>query len=296
MAAMAVFARVVERKSFSGAAQALGLSKSAVSKQIAKLEALAGARLLRRTTRSLSLTQAGEVLYERASQAVALVSHAAGELSSFSEQPRGVIRVTAPVTFGRLRLVPRLKEFLARHPQVQIHLVLLDRPVDLAAEGFDLAVRLTPKLPAGVIARSIGGTQYKLVAKAGYFSKGAAPRSASDLARVNCLRYENTDALSTWQLSGPDGNVKVRVSGNLAVNNSESLRELVLAGLGVAVLPGFVVDGDLRTGRLEEVLRGWRVNPPFATDAHIVWLPDRQLTPRMRAFIDFLVSAQRSTS
>jgi DNA-binding transcriptional LysR family regulator len=287
-AAMVVFARVVEMKSFSRAAQALELSKSAVSKQVARLESLVGARLLRRTTRSLSLTQAGEALYERAEQAIALVAQATGALSDFAQEPRGRVRITAPITYGRLRVVPRLEDFLARYPNIELQVVLLDRPVDLAAEGFDFAIRLTPKLPADAVARPLGRESYTLVAKSGYFKRRSAPREPADLQHVNCLRYETTDALSTWHFAGPGGNLKVRVTGNMVVNNSESLHELVLRGVGVAVLPSWVADADLRRGRLEEVLAAWRVKPPFATDVHLVWLPDRHLTVAMRSLIDFM--------
>lgn len=290
VSAMAAFASVVEAKSFSAAADRLGVTKSAVSKQIARLEASLGTRLLRRTTRSLSLTQAGEVLYERAAQALALLQLAGGELSELTQEPRGKLRVTAPITYGRLRIVPRLREFVTRHPHVQLQLVLLDRPVDLAAEGFDLAIRLVPKLPADVVARPLGSAQYKLVAKPGYFPRAKSPKSPGDLKDVNCLRYEATEALSTWHFTGPHGAAKIRIAGNLTVNNSEALRELTLQGAGIAALPDFAIDADLRRGRLEELLHGWQVKPPFAPDAHIVWLPDRHLTPKMRAFIDFLLA------
>jgi DNA-binding transcriptional LysR family regulator len=288
VSAMAAFASVVEARSFSAAAERLGITKSAVSKQVARLEASLGTRLLRRTTRSLSLTQAGEVLYERAAQALALLQLAGGELSELVHEPRGKLRVTAPITYGRLRIVPRLREFVARHPNIQLQLVLLDRPVDLAAEGFDLAIRLVPKLPADVIARPLETAQYKLVSKPGYFTRAKAPKSPTDLKHVNCLRYEATETLSTWQFASAHGTAKVRIAGNLTVNNSEALRELTLQGAGVAVLPDFVIDADLRRGRLEELLHGWHVKPPFAPDAHIVWLPDRHMTPKMRAFIDFV--------
>jgi DNA-binding transcriptional LysR family regulator len=292
-AAMVAFTRVVEMKSFSAAAEVLGLSKSAVSKQVARLESLVGARLLRRTTRSLSLTQAGEVMYERAAQAVALLTQASGALSELTREPRGRVRITAPVTYGRLRVLPRLQDFLARYPNIEVQLVLLDRAVDLAAEGFDFAIRLTPKLPADVVARPLGKESYTLVAKSGYFERRSAPQQPADLQHVNCLLYEMTDALSTWHLVGPSGNVKVRVSGNMAVNSSESLHQLVLRGVGVAVLPSWVADSDLRRGRLEQVLPGWRVKAPFATDVHLVWLPNRHLTVGMRSFIDFM-AARRS--
>lgn len=289
MSAIAVFARVVDAKSFSAAAETLGLSKSAVSKQVARLEAELGAKLLRRTTRSISVTQAGEVLYDRAREAFGLLEHAGGELSELAQEPSGRLRVTAPVTYGRTRIVPRLPAFLKRYPLVELQLVLLDRPVDLASEGFDIAIRLVPKIPGDLIARPLGQARYRLVAKPGLFSRGTSPKDPSDLRRVNCLRYEATEALSTWQFVRHGTTTKVRVTGNVVVNNSDALRELAVQGMGVAVLPDFVADADLKRGRLEEVLSGWRVTPPFAADAHIVWLPDRYLTPKMRAFIDFLV-------
>ncbi|HVY81414.1 MAG TPA: LysR substrate-binding domain-containing protein [Steroidobacteraceae bacterium] len=289
--AMVVFARVVEARSFSAAAERLGLSKSAISKQIKRLESDLGASLLRRTTRSLSVTHAGELLYERASQAIALFEQASGKLSEQSHQPHGKLRVTAPVTYGRVCVVPRLTAFLQRYPRIELQLVLLDRPVDLAAEGFDLAIRLVPKLPGDVIARPLGRSGYTLVAKPGLFTRRTQPREPSDLKHVNCLRYEATERLSIWQFTREGTTANVRVTGNMVVNNSEALRELALQGIGVAVLPDFLAESEIKRGRLERLLSGWHVTPPFATDAHIVWLPDRYRTPAMQAFVDFMIGA-----
>lgn len=293
ISAMAVFVRVVEMKSFSAAAAALGVSKSAVSKQLARLESGLGTKLLRRSTRSLSMTQAGEVLYERARQAFASLTHAGGELAELAHEPHGRLRVTAPITYGRHRVLPHVPRFLERYPQIELQLVLLDRPVDLVMEGFDIAIRLVPKLPGDVVARPLGKESYKLVAKPGSFSRKSTLREPADLGKVNCLRYEATPALSTWQFSRRGAVEKVRVNGNAVVNNSDALRHLALEGVGVAVLPAFLADEDIKRRRLVELLPGWQVTPPFAVDAHLVWMPDRYLTPRMRAFVDYMVEAFR---
>jgi DNA-binding transcriptional LysR family regulator len=292
ISAMAVFVRVVESNSFSAAAEILGVSKSAVSKQVARLETELGTRLLRRTTRSLSTTQAGELLYERASQAFALLNHAGGALSELAQEPHGKLRVTAPVTYGRWRVIPRLPQFLKRYPRVEVQLVLLDRPVDLAAEGFDIAIRLVPKLPGDLIARPLGTETYKLVASPGFFARNSTPRQPSDLQKVNCLRYEASTSVSTWHFSRATDNVKVHVTGNVVVNNSDALRELAVHGAGVTVLPSFLADDEIKRNRLVELLRGWQVAPPFAANAHIVWLPDRYMTPKARAFVDYMVAKQ----
>lgn len=292
ISAMAVFARVVESKSFSAAAESLGLSKSAVSKQIARLESELGTRLLRRSTRSLSLTQAGELLYDRASQAFAVLNHAGGELSELAHEPYGKLRITAPVTYGRWRVVPRLPQFLKRYPRIELQLVLLDRPVDMISEGFDIAIRLVPKLPGDLIARPLGTESYKLVAHPALFTKGSVPREPADLVKVNCLRYEAGASLSTWQFTRKTSVAKVRVTGNVVVNSSDALRELALQAAGVAVLPSFMADDEIKRNRLVELLRGWVVTPPFATDAHIVWHPDRYLTPKARAFVDYMIETK----
>jgi DNA-binding transcriptional LysR family regulator len=289
LAGMAVFARVVEARSFSGGARALGLTKSAVSKRIARLEAQMGVQLMRRTTRSLSLTDAGRTLYDRASHAITLCREAQGALSELSTGPRGMLRITAPMTFGRLRLAPLLPEFLGSYPDLQIQLVLLDRPVDLADEGFDLAIRLTKTLPAGVVARKLEPIQFVLCCAPNHFTRGTLPRTPADLQTVNCLRYGEGDPSQLWRFDGPEGSRSVRVHGNYLVNNSELLRDAVLQRIGIAILPRFVVAEDLRAGRIKQLMPDWKPRAPFGTNAYAIWLSDRHLPPKMRLFIDFLL-------
>lgn len=289
MAGMAVFSRVVESRSFSGAARSLGLTKSAVSKQIARLEAILGVQLLRRTTRSLSLTEAGRAYYDRAAHAVALCREAQAAVSEQTGQLGGLLRITAPVTFGRSRLMSLLPEFLRRYPDVRLQVVLLDRPVDLAEEGFDIAARLMDRLSGDLVARELGSFAYVLCARAGYFKAARAPETPADLARLNCLRYGEGELRSVWRFEGRPGSHRVRVNGSLMVNNSEALHAAVLEGVGLALLPDYLVANDLRSGVLERVLPRWTPRPPFGTKVFAVWLRDRHPPPTLRVFVDYLI-------
>jgi DNA-binding transcriptional LysR family regulator len=285
MACMAVFARVVDTGGFSAAARTLGLTKSAVSKQVARLETLCGAQLLRRTTRSISLTEAGRVMVERAREAVALCEGAGREIDSLHGDAGGSVRMSAPITFGQRCIAPLLPALLAAHPRLDVQLVLLDRPVDLAQEGYDLAIRLTRSLPGDVVARRLMTTRYVLCAAA-----HAAPvlEQPHDLAGVNCLRYGEGESGREWQFRRADEVQAVPVRGNVAVNNSESLRALMLAGVGVALLPHYVVADDLVAGRAVELLPDWQAKPVFGHQAFAIWLPHRYQPTRVRVVLDFL--------
>lgn len=289
LACAAVFARVVEAGGFSAAARTLGMTKSAVSKQVARLELLVGAQLLRRTTRSVGLTEAGREYYGRAAAALGLLKDAHGVLAGLNEQPRGLLRVTSPVTFGRRCIAPLVPEFLRLHPQIQLQLALMDRPVDLAEEGFDVAVRISRDMPDGAVARKLQDIGYVLCGEAGAWPARRRPREPGALAGVACLRYGEGEAAATWQFDGPEGLRRVRVQGPLLVNNSELLRDAVLQGLGIALLPDFVVAEDLEAKRLVRLLPRWKPRPPFGTSAQLVWLPARQLPPKTRVFVDFLL-------
>lgn len=291
MGRMAVFARVVESGSFSAAARLLGLTKSAVSKQVARLEGELGVRLLHRTTRSLSLTEAGRAVHARAAQAVMLVREAWGAAADLNETPRGLVRMTAPVSFGQSCLAPRLPALLGAHPELRVQLVLLDRPVDLAEEGFDLAIRLTRALPQGVVARPLVQIAYVLCAAPAYLANARAPRAPEDLASLNCLRYEAAERAERWRFERAGETVGIGVRGNLSLNNSEALREAALAGLGVALLPDYVVEADLAAGRLRALCPRWRPQPPFGATAYAIWHPDRRLPPKTRACVDFFARA-----
>ena len=285
---MAVFATVVELRSFSAAARLLGLTKSAVSKQVSRLEAALGAQLLRRTTRSLGLTEAGRALYGSASEALAMCRDAEGVLSELSDDARGLLRVTAPMTWGRTCLVPLLPGFLAAHPHVQVQLVLVDRPVDLAEEAYDLAIRLTREPPEGMVARRLAPIDYVLCASA---QSRVNVRTPSELAATPCLRYGEGDAHSPWRFRSGDGRVQqVKVQGPLMLNSSEALRDAVRAGLGVALLPRYLVTEMLRAHELRALLPAWTPLAPITSQPHILWLRDRHHPPKTRVFLDHVLA------
>jgi DNA-binding transcriptional LysR family regulator len=289
LAGMAVFARVAEAKSFSGAARRLGVSKSAVSKQVAQLERALKARLLNRTTRRLSLTEVGEAFYEHCARMLAEAEAAELAVSRLYAEPRGVLKVTAPAAFGHLHIAPAIPDFIERHPGVAVQIVMNDRPVDLVEEGFDVAIRMTREQAPNVVARRLAPVRWAVCAAPGYLEQHDAPGTPRDLERHNCLFYSFLESFSEWRFSSEAGDTAVRVTGNFTVNNSEALREAVLKGLGIALLPTFTVGADLRAGRLQQVLTEYRAHGTFGSEVYAIYLPTRYLSPKVRAFVDFFV-------
>lgn len=283
-----MFVKVVELKGFSAAGHHLGLTKSSISKHIAQLERLLGAKLLNRTTRALSLTEAGREFYERAAQTVELAQEARATVSRLAQTPRGALRVTTSVTFGKICVAPLIPEFLARFPDIQIQLAMLDRVADLADEGYDLAIRLARTLPDGVVARKLLPIDYVICAAPAYLRKHSLPRVPSDLARLNCLYYGQNNFSDKWIFDGAKGRETVRVTTNLVVNQGEVIRDALLAGMGVGLLPTFIVERELRSKRLVALLPKWQPLSPLSA-AYAVWLPNRHVPPKMRVFIDYLI-------
>jgi DNA-binding transcriptional LysR family regulator len=308
LGAMAIFAKVVDHKGFSAAARQIRLTKSAISKQVSGLEQTLGVRLLHRTTRALSLTEAGQALYERASQSVALAEEARAAVAQMTLAPRGTLRVTASVAFGKLCIAPLVPAFLARYPEVRVHLGLLDRFVDLADEGYDLAIRLARVLPEGVVAKRLKPINYVVCAAPAYLRNRPRLRSPADLAAHECLYYGSGEFGDTWSFERDRshgrpregqpgrGRENVRVTARFVVNSSEVIREAVLAGAGIGLLPMFVVQRDLADARLTRLLAGWRPQGPFGSAAYAVWLPDRYLPPKVRAFVEFLEAGWRDAT
>jgi DNA-binding transcriptional LysR family regulator len=294
LAGMAVFARVAEAKSFSEAARRLGVSKSAVSKQVAQLERALKARLLNRTTRRLSLTEVGAAFYEHCARMLAEAEAAELAVSRLYAEPRGVLRVTSPAAFGHLHVAPAVPDFIARHPDVSVQIVMNDRTVDLAEEGFDIAIRLTRDKAPNVVARTLAPVRWAACATPAYLKKHGTPRAPRDLARHNCLFYSFLESSSEWRFTradgGTGGETAVQVAGNFTVNNSEALRETALKGLGIALLPTFAVGADLRAKRLRQVLADYRAQGTIGDEIYAVYLPTRYLSPKVRAFVDFLAA------
>jgi DNA-binding transcriptional LysR family regulator len=284
---MAVFARVVDARSFTGAAAALGLSKSAVSKQVARLEDRLGARLLNRTTRRLSLTEVGAAFYERCARILAEVEDAELAVGRLQDAPRGTLRINAPMSFGQLHLAPAVADFLDGHPDVAVDLTLNDRLVDLIEEGYDLAIRISQLADSSLIARRLVPMRRIVCGSPAYFARHGVPRHPRDLRQHNCLLYSYLPSVEEWQFVGPDGPVAVRAAGTLKANNGDVLETAMLAGLGVALQPTFIAARDLQAGRLVAVMPDY-VNE--AASVYAVYPHSRHLSAKVRAFIDFLAA------
>lgn len=288
LTSMAVFNEVVESESFSGAARELGLSRSAVSRHVSRLEEDLHVRLLNRTTRRLSVTEAGAAFYDHCRRVVAEAEAAEQAVTHLQSEPRGVIKLNAPMDFGRLHVAPILPQFLERHPEVAVDMTLNDRFVDLIEEGFDVAIRITRLPDSSLVARKIGDMGGVLCATPEYFARRGIPKTPDDLARHNCLIYTYMPTQNEWTFAGPEGQtIKVRVNGNFRTNNGAALREAVLGGLGIGLLPDFIVGEDLREGRLQPALQNY--GGLDGGGVYAVYPHRRHLSPKVRAFVDFLV-------
>jgi len=284
---LAVFARVVEAGNFSEAARRMNTSRSAVSKAVAKLEKSLGARLLNRSTRALSLTEVGAALAEHCQRIVDEAELAEQVVSSLHAEPRGMLRVSASVAFGTLHVAPALAEFLARCPELSLDVSITDRLVDLAEEGFDVSVRVTGEPPEHLVARRLAPVRRKLCATPEYFSRCGVPLTPEDLVHHNCLHYTLSGEKGQWRFTGPGGEIAVPVSGPLHIDDDEALSQAVLGGLGVALLPTFIVGRDLQEGRLQAVLSEYI---PVQQHVYAMYLPTRHLPAKVRAFIDFFLA------
>jgi DNA-binding transcriptional LysR family regulator len=282
-----VFVRAVREGSFSSAARALGLTPSAVSKQIGRLEDQLAVRLFNRTTRRLSLTEEGAAFYERASRILADLEDAAAAVSSLRGVARGRLRVTMPTAFGVIHLLPALPAFLTRHPEVILEIDLNDRFVNMIEEGFDLALRVGDLQDSSLIGRRLAANRRVLAAAPAYVEGRAAPRSPAELAGHNCLVYTYRAQRHDWHLVDAAGaETVVTIGGNLETNNPMMLRAAALAGLGIVLLPLWIIGPDLKAGRLQRLLADYHW-PDSAIQA--VYPPGRHLSARVRAFVDFLV-------
>lgn len=279
------FQRVVETGSFTAVATEFNTSQPTISRQIAALEERVGALLFQRTTRALAVTEDGRVLYEQARQTLDSVQQALGSVGRQRLAPTGLLRLACPVVFGRLHVVPRLPAFLARHPGVTIDLVMNDGFTDLVEEGIDLAIRIGAIIDPSLIARRIGLTRRVTVASPAYLAAHGTPAEPADLVRHDCIVYARLPTGNRWEFSGRDGPVSVTVSGRYRVNNSEGVREGVLAGLGIGVVPVWHFTDEIASGRLAVILADFE---PKLLPTQAVYPSRRFLAPKVRAMIDFL--------
>jgi DNA-binding transcriptional LysR family regulator len=283
LAELDIFARVVTAGSMSAAGRELGLSPPVVSKRIKSLEERLGTRLLQRTTRQLALTESGKGFYERVVAILASVDEAEAWISRRSAAARGVLRVSAPTSFGRLHIAPHLVEFLKAYPDITLDLSLSDQFVDIVAEGFDLAIRIADLADSSLVAKRLAPNHRVLCATPGYLAQHGAPASVADLQNHRLLLHNG----DSWRLEGGDGNiVTVRVESVIRTNSSEVVREGVLAGIGIALRSTWDVGAEISAGRLAIVLPGWRA--PARVAVHAVYPSRRHLAHKVRVFMDFL--------
>lgn len=285
---MAVFVAVVERGSFSAAAGELKLSKPVVSKRVARLEDRLGARLLNRTTRRLSLTEAGATYFEKARHIVAQVEEVESAVSDFQVAPKGTLKVTTGMSFGTLHLGKLLPDFMARYPDLKVELSLNDRVVDLVEEGVDLAVRIGHLEDSSLMARRLAPAQVAICASPSYIAQYGRPMHPADLADHNCALYTYKRVMGEWKVIGPEGHVTAKVDGRLRTNNGDVILESLLAGQCVAALPTFIVGPYLCEGRLEKVLPGYEMD---GGGVYAVYPPGRHVPAKVRLFIDYLAEA-----
>lgn len=281
-----VYAKVVETGGFTAAAEALKLSKSMVSRQIAALEDELGVRLLNRTTRRLSVTEAGAVVYERAQRIVAEAEEAEQEVICIEGAVRGRLRVNGPMSFGITQLGPVLPEFLIRYPDLILDLVLNDRRVDLVEEGFDVSLRVSALTDSSLVARQLAPVRVLVVATPGYFKVHGTPRHPRDLAGHRALIYSlqaRPDQIEFTHESGEKA--AAELSGPILTNNSDAMMPVMMAGLGFALCPDFLCYEEVRAGRLVSAMNDWHL-PPMKL--HAMYPHSRHLSIKVRAFIDFM--------
>lgn len=278
-----IFTRVVAAGSMSAAGRALGFSPAVISKRIKRLEDRLGTRLLQRTTRQISLTEAGQGFYDRVLGVLAGIEEAEAFASGRSGQPQGTLRITAPTSFGRMHVAPHLARFIEAHTDLVVHIVLSDEFSDIVADGFDLAIRIGELSDSTLVARKLVPVRRILCASPAYLARYGTPLTVADLVDHICLRQHNHD---TWKLEGPEGVLSYKPQGRLITNSSEVVREAVLSGAGIALRSTWDVGGDLKSGRLVQVLQAWEGSRNIFVSA---LYPSRQFLPaKVRLFIDYL--------
>jgi len=283
---IAAFSRVVEAGSFAGAAGRLGVSVSSVSRLVADLEAHLGVRLLNRTTRRISLTEAGRAFHQRSVQLLADLEEAEASASEGAAVPRGTLRLSCAVTFGTEQVAPAVAQFMRKYPTVKVDIELSDRIVDLVDEGFDAAVRIGAVGGQNLVARRVGATKLVCCASPAYIARHGEPRVPEDLARHACLLYQYAAQRDTWPFTDKHGEVRrIRVAGPAYANNGAFLSALARDGVGIAYEPDFIVGEDLRAGRLVALLRGYTGS---LGSISVVYASRRHLSAKVRAFSEFL--------
>lgn len=297
---------LAQQGSYTAAAARLGVSKAAMSQRISELERAARVPLVQRTTRSVRLTEAGQRLVDDTRASFEQIEHSFAQVRDLAGVPSGLLRITAPVAFARQQLAPRLADFLREFPDVRIELDMSDHLSSLATEGFDLAIRHTARPPDTHVAWTLCSTHSVLVASKTYLRRAGTPQTPADLQAHNCLHYLRAQDTPTWTLMRAsaertlsartkdrqaDARITVPVTGQLAANNSEALREAALTGLGIALLPDFSAQAALQQGKLVQVLPDWEPVGAFAEQLYAIRPYSPHVPRAVTAFVDYLRKA-----
>lgn len=284
--ALRVFRQTVEGGSFAETARRLGLSPAAISKNIRELEAHLGVRLLNRTTRRMSLTEAGQRYYEQIARVLDDLSDADNSLGPLQQMPSGLLRVSAPMAFTLTRLSDAIIGFLDRHPDLTLDLKLEDRRVDLVKEGIDVAIRGSDRLEdSSLIARKLTTLRHVICASPGYFAQYGCPQIPDDLRTHNCVQFTLSGHVQQWSFARMGQSVSVPVNGRYKVTTSLAVRDALLAGFGLSLIPCIYVERDIAEGRLVTALDDWSA---VETSIHVVYPSRQYILPKVRAFVDFL--------
>jgi DNA-binding transcriptional LysR family regulator len=285
--AMNAFVKVVALGSYAKAGRALGLTRSAVSKAVIELEQVLGARLLDRTTRRVSATEAGLAYYESCVDILARVEETEMQVSRLHDEPKGVLKLNGPVSFGVLHLGPLIAAFMAHYPDLKIELTLNARFIDPIEEGVDVTIRIGVLADSSLIARRLAPARRVLVAAPKYVKERGAPQTPDDLVQHRCLNYGHTTTLQRWQLTQAGQTIGVAINSVMCSNNGDVLRAAALAGQGITKLPTFLVGQDIKAGRLLVLLADY---PPTELGVFALYAPNRYLAVKTRLFIDFLAA------
>ncbi|MGE8499587.1 MAG: LysR family transcriptional regulator [Pseudomonas sp.] len=295
--ALKLFVDTVDAKGFSAAARKAGVATSSVTRLVDALEAELGTVLLNRSTRQISLSEAGAAYYARARAILDAVAEADAQVADRGEEPVGLLRVSVPVEFGRRLIAPHLGRLLARHPGLELNLTLSDDIVDLLGERIDVSIRLGNALHnEDIVSRPIGQFQRWLVVSPDYLATHPLPTVPEDLLQHPCLRFDYGTPQQDWTFQRAGERHSVSVNGRLRSNNADMLREAALSGAGVALLADWLVRADVSSGRLTRLLEDYETNPGQArTSINALYLPNHRGSRRVNAFIDFLEEILRDT-
>ncbi|MBE7215600.1 LysR family transcriptional regulator [Shewanella benthica] len=284
---IAIFTHVARAGSFSAAARKLGISKSKVSTQVADLEHKLGVQLIQRTTRSLSLTEAGQLLYTQGEELLRDADQAIASVHNLNDATRGVLKVGISQSFGTMHIIPALPEFMNTHPELELQISLLDHKVDVVNEGLDLLLTMSEQLPLGMVARPLMKCQFLLAASPSYIEKHGQLDRPEQLVDHNCLVYHGEwHEHSVWQFKKGEDFCELGVSGNFRVDNAPALKSAAVSGLGIVYLASYLLEDEIEKGTLVPLLQDWQLTHHLPLQA--VYPRRKHLAPKVSAFIDFI--------